>query len=277
MHWFIEIVYKIKFTIIKIYISTLYSIHHQNYYKTNAFKNSWIDLIFHDIKWIYEKREHRIHLFLTIDILECIIREINNNSNRLNIKVVLYMTFVEFLRAGEFTWETWDYLSSQSHLARKYVIFNVNESVTFIFSFFKTDSYDKDTAIHLFQANFALCFVQAFIILFCNQFKLLNDSLFSRIIDSFNRVYIIEKIKELLLRSGISNINFSDHSLRKETIVTMIANDISKENIKLLDRWKSDAIDIYINELAEKDHISKLLQLNTQLHYKTTLFYSTKT
>jgi len=103
-----------------------------------------------------------------------------------------------------------------------------------------------------------------------------NDPLFSRTIGSFNRAYIVDKIKELLLRSGISNANFSGHSLRKGAAVTAAANGISKENIKLLGRWRSDAVDIYINELAEKDHISKLLQLNAQLHYKTTS-YPTKT
>ena len=37
-------------------------------------------------------------------------------------------------------------------------------------------------------------------------------------------------------------------------------------DIKLLGRWKSDAIDTYLNELAEEDQITKLLQLNSRLH-----------
>ena len=106
---------------------------------------------------------------------------------------------------------------------------------------------------------------------------LFNDFLFSHILDPLNRVYVVDKIKELLLRAGINNSNFSGHSLRKGAAVTAAANGISKENIKLLGRWRSDAVDIYINELSEKDHRKKLLQLNAQLHYKTTLFYPTKT
>ena len=147
----------------------------------------------------------------------------------------------------------------------------------FILPSSKTDPYGKGTAIHLSQANSTLCPVQALTTLFCKQSKLPNDPLFSRTLSSFNRAYIVDKIKELLLRAGISNSNFSGHSLRKGAAVTAAANGISKENIKLLDRWRSDAVDIYINELSEKDHIKKLLQLNAQLHYKTTLSYPTKT
>ena len=182
------------------------------------------------------------------------------------------MAFAGFLRAGEFTWETWNNLSSQSHLARKHITFSADGSVTLVLPFSKTDPYGKGTAIHLSQANSTLCPVQALTTLFCKQPKLPNDPLFSRTLGPFNRAYVVDKIKELLLQVGISNANFSGHSLQKGVSVTAAANGISKENIKLLGRWRSDAVDIYINKLSEKDHIKKLLQLNAQLHYKTTLF-----
>ena len=142
-----------------------------------------------------------------------VVREVNNDGNGLNIRVVLCVAFAGFLRAGEFTWETWDCLSSQSHLARKHVTFNADGSIILILFSSKTDSYDKDTAIYLSQTNSILYSVQVLIILFCKQFKLFNDLLFSRILGSFNRIYVVDKIKELLLRAGISNSNFFDHSL----------------------------------------------------------------
>jgi hypothetical protein len=268
---------KVKPATAKAYISALRSSHIQNNYTTSAFDDPRIDLVIRGGKRIHGEGERRIRLPLTADILERIIREINNDGNGLNIKAALCVAFAGFLRSGEFTWETWDCLSSQSHLARKHVTFNANGSVTLVLPSSKTDPYGKGTAIHLSQANSAICPVQALTTLFRNQPKLPNDPLFSRTIGSFNRTYIVENIKELLLRSGISNANFSGHSLRKGAAVTAAANGISKENIKLLGRWRSDAVDIYINELAEKDHISKLLQLNAQLHYKTTLSHPTKT
>ena len=76
------------------------------------------------------------------------------------------------------------------------------------------------------------------------------------------------KIKELL-QAGIDASNFSGHSLRKGAIVSAAAYGISKEEIKLLGRWKNDAVDVYINEPAEEDQITKLLQLNARLHSHT--------
>ena len=88
---------KIKSTIAKVYIFILRFSHIQSNYTISIFNDSHIDLIIRESKWIYDEEEYRIKLFLTIDILECIIREINNDSNELNIKAVLYMTFAGFL------------------------------------------------------------------------------------------------------------------------------------------------------------------------------------
>ena len=93
---------KIKSTIMKTYIFTLHFSHIQSNYTTSTFDNSHIDLIIRENKRIYDKEKCHIKLLLTIDILEYIIQEVNNNNNELNIKIVLYITFVEFLRAEEF-------------------------------------------------------------------------------------------------------------------------------------------------------------------------------
>jgi len=79
------------------------------------------------------------------------------------------------------------------------------------------------------------------------------------------------KIKELFPRAGINCPNFSGHSLRKGAAVTAAANGISKENIKPLVRWKSDVVEVYTNELTEKDQISKLLRLNANYTTKPSL------
>lgn len=60
-------------------------------------------------------------------------------------------------------------------------------------------------------------------------------------------------------------MRFSGHSIRKGAAVTAAAKGISRDNIKLLGRWKSDAVDIYINEIHKFDYAYKLLQLNSQL------------
>ena len=69
----------------------------------------------------------------------------------------------------------------------------------------------------------------------------------------------------LLLNAGISTSGYSRHSLRKGAAVIADRNDISRHDIKLLGRWKSDAVDVYIDERQKPDHIQKILHLNAQL------------
>ena len=82
---------------------------------------------------------------------------------------------------------------------------------------------------------------------------------------SFSKSFLVLKMRELLLNAGISTIGYSGHSLRKGTAITVDRNGISKHDIKLLERWKSDAVDVYINEYQKSDHIQKILLLNSQL------------
>ena len=70
------------------------------------------------------------------------------------------------------------------------------------------------------------------------------NSLLQRI---FSKQFFIMKIHELLLNAGIFTVGYSGHSLRKGKAVIADCNGISKDNIKLLGRWKSDAVDIYMN------------------------------
>ena len=79
----------------------------------------------------------------------------------------------------------------------------------------------------------------------------------------FTKQFFVAKICQLLLQAGIPTAGFSGHSIRKGAAVTAAANGIFRENIQLLSRWKSDAVDTYINETHESEQIQKLLQLNS--------------
>ena len=81
--------------------------------------------------------------------------------------------------------------------------------------------------------------------------------------------FVIQTIHRLLLQAGIPTRGFSGHSLRKGAAVTAAANGMSRDEIKLLGRWKSDAVDVYINELSKPDITQKLLLLSSKLHTST--------
>ena len=81
----------------------------------------------------------------------------------------------------------------------------------------------------------------------------------------FTKQFLILKIHKRLLEAGIQTDGFLGHSIWKGAAVTATANGISKADMKLLSRWKSDTVDVYFNEIKQSDHIRKLLHLNSQL------------
>jgi hypothetical protein len=70
---------------------------------------------------------------------------------------------------------------------------------------------------------------------------------------------------QLLLNAGIPSVGFSGHSIRKSEVVTVACNGISREELKHLGCWKSNAVDIYIDKLQESEPIRRILLLNARL------------
>src|SRR5579859_600430 len=81
----------------------------------------------------------------------------------------------------------------------------------------------------------------------------------------FTKTFFVRSMHLLLLNAGIPTFGYSGHSLRKGAAVTADRNGISRHHIKLLWRWKSDAVDIYINERRKSERMHRLLFLNSQL------------
>ena len=98
----------------------------------------------------------------------------------------------------------------------------------------------------------------------CTLPTLSSGSRFFTHLGAFSKQYFIDRVREYLLRAGISSQGYSGHSLRKGAAVTATAKGMSKDEIKLLGRWKSNAVDIYINDVGPVAHDTKLLSLNTR-------------
>ena len=97
-----------------------------------------------------------------------------------------------------------------------------------------------------------------------------NSPLFNRTYGAFSKPYFINKVKEYLLRAGIPTQGFSGHSLRKGAAISAVTKGLSRDEIKLLGRWKSDAVDIYINDLPQATRSANLLDLNSRFLGNTT-------
>ena len=176
------------------------------------------------------------------------------------------MGFTAFLQSGELTWNIW---SSDSHcylLSYNHIAFH-STSVTLTLPAPKMDQFCAGMEIYLaYYPHSSLCPVTTLRTLFTRYPKHPQTPLFTRPYgQSFSKQFFVLKMRELLLNAGISTFGYSGPSLRKGAAVTANCNGISKQDIMLLGQWKSDAVDIYINEPRKPEHIQKALLPNSQL------------
>jgi len=79
----------------------------------------------------------------------------------------------------------------------------------------------------------------------------------------FSKPYFVDRVKTWLLKTRQNPSKYSGHSICKGATVCAIAAGLSEDEVRLLDRWKSDAVDIYINEVDQSPHQQRMLTLNT--------------
>ena len=234
---------------------------------SSAFDDPRIALVIRGGQRTYGDGIKKIRLPLTASILLRILSQLRHTEQDINVKAALCMAFAAFLRCGEFTWDTWSSTHHLSFLARHHVKFNLDNSVTLTLPSSKTDQNRIGVEIQLAPTSSPLCPVSALSELYTSFPRPRNDPIFSRTrARPFTQQFVIQTIHRLLLQAGIPTRGFSGHSLRKGAAVTAATNGMSRDEIKLLGRWKSDAVDIYINELSKPDTIQKLLLLSSKLH-----------
>ena len=192
--------------------------------------------------------------------------EINDDEEGINVKAALCVAFAAFFRPGDFTWDTWSPESHLLQIARHHVAFHPT-SVTLTLPSSKTDQFRVGTEIYLAEApSSSICPVSALRMLFDRFPAPPLAPLFSRPFNQpFSNTFLLFTMHQLLLNAGIPTFGYSGHSLRKGAAVTADRNGVSKHDIKLLGRWKSDAVDVYINERQKPERIQKILRLNALL------------
>lgn len=136
-----------------------------------------------------------------------------------------------------------------------------------LLTYSKTDPFQIGVNIQIAPSSSPLCPVMALTLLFTSfpAASALRPLFVRSYGQPFAKQFAALSIRHLLLRAGIPTIGFSGRLIRKDATVITIHNGVSRDDIKLLGRWKSDAVDSYINELAESDFIQKLLHLNFKL------------
>jgi hypothetical protein len=250
----------------KSYLGAIRALHFLAGIDTSGIDDPRIPLILKGGKRVHGEGAKRIRYPLTDDILLHVVREINNDKEGVNIKTAFCVAFAAFLRSGDFTWDTWSTSSHLTHLAWKHVTFHPS-FVTLTLPASKTDQFRVGTDIYLASNPLSpLCPVKALRVLFDRYPASPHAPLFTRPFQQpFTKTFFVRSMHQLLFNAGIPTFGYSGHSLWKGAAVTADRNGISRHHIKLLGRWESDAVDIYINECRQSERKHRLLHLNAQL------------
>jgi hypothetical protein len=174
--------------------------------------------------------------------------------------------FAGFLRVSEYTLK-----GEQFHMLKQLKYHKSNDEIIALqyhLPSSKTDQFYEGATIMMAATNTVYCPVKAFVA-YLNKRKQMNFNC------SHERaIFINDKglpikpdhinlgLKHLVKLIGLNPDNYSSHSLRSGAATEAFRANISYERIKLLGRWKSSAVDVYIktntNDLlaASREHLS---------------------
>jgi hypothetical protein len=263
--WIASIVSSVKPVTAKGYVNALRSTHIENGWSDASFSDPRIDLVIRGAKRVYGEGKRLLRLPLTEDILLRLLPLVPSDHDGLNLRAAICVGFAGFLRSGEFTWDLWDPETSPRRLlAHQHILLHVDSAVITLPSS-KTDPFAHGTTIYLAgRPGSPLCPVSALRALTHEHPAPPNAPVFSRLMGAFSKPYFIGKLREYLLRAGFATSGYSGHSLRKGAAVSAARKGMSKEDIKRLGRWRSDAVDLYISEIPPSTLAASLLSLNSR-------------
>jgi len=231
-------------------------------YDAAAFDDPRLERIIRGGKRYYGDVDKRDRFPITRETLVRILQQLPDTYDGVNIKAALCVGFSAFLRAGEFTYDKWEESSPNFCLTRSSVTFE-NGNIILTLPTSKTDYFRKGVRIPLAAAppGSPMCPVAAVQTLFDRFPTSPSAPLFARTFGPFSRDHLIKTIRKALLDAGLNPTGFSGHSLRKGAAVSAVAAGIPRDEIKLLGRWKSDAIDLYFEHQPKT-----ILQHSKSLH-----------
>jgi hypothetical protein len=164
------------------------------------------------------------------------------------MRAAICIAFAAFLRTGEFTYNTWNGSSHESLVSRGSIKFTCN-AVTLTLPKSKTDPFAKGVQIPMPATNDPICPREALKSLISRFPTPSNAPLFACHNESnykngifFTRVAFLNQLKDLLIKAGINPVGYNGHSFRKGAAQSAAAAGMPNEEIKILGRWKSDAI-----------------------------------
>ena len=247
-----------------------------------AFDDPRLQRILRGIKIFHAapETEPQERLPITRDILLRIITGLDQNTHEgTTLCAAFCLAFAAFLRIGEFTWSNSEWRSDgdfkQWHITRSSVRFHppglTPDRAYLTLPASKTDPFRRGITLTIAASgtNDRACAVFALhrllegwpaaphTPLFSNTHLTHNPNTAtassSETLANFDRVWVVNKLRELLTRAGITG-HYSGHSFRRGAATWARQAGILDGDIQLLGRWKSDAYKRYIEVHPEHIH-----------------------
>jgi integrase len=251
------------------HMSALRSYHVDRGISCAVFESDRLRRILQGITSCFNEPKARLRHPLTKDVLRAMLRvrveypSKHAQLDDLNFRSALKVAYAGFLRLGEITYNPGDTVNptifQRYHVLRRDVRVN-RDHVTLHLRNSKADRDKQGVYICMARTGDIICPVTALEQLFLVDSRPPDAPLFRFINRGFRRQNVINRIKSLLALAGVDPGGYTGHSLRRGAAQDAHDMGLPRDDIMMLGRWSSDAVDRYYNT-----NRARVLQLSRQV------------
>ena len=265
---------RIKPKTISHYLSALRSVHVDKRLTTTVFTNEHLKRLLDGAKRLDDGSKLRIRRPITLPILEKIVKPAPPPSTSLSttqldalrVDTAFKVAFAGFLRMGEFTYTKAELKDRVTFQRERLLLADVEVKPSHAVLTLKRSkaSQFQSVFIRMARTGSSTCPVTALEALQRHDTRPNTLPLFMLSSGSFSRTELLNILNTRLRATSLWEEGYTGHSFRKGAAQTALDRGLSKEDIQLLGRWSSDAVERYYKHAAENIiRLSQKLLSNT--------------
>lgn len=243
------------------YLAALRSVHVDKRLNTAVFANEHLKRLVDGAKRLDTDSTVSVRRPITLSILEKIVNPAPPPSaslspaqlDSLRVDTAFKVAFAGFLRMGEFTYNKAELKDRTTFQKERPLLGEVvikPSHATFTLKRSKKSQF-QGVSIRLARTGSSTCPVAALEALRRHDTRPIDSPLFLLSSGSFSRSELLGILSTRLRAAGLWQEGFTGHSFRKGAAQTALDRGLSKEDIQLLGRWSSDAVELYYKHAEE--------------------------